>query len=234
MTIGKFLLSWRPLLRDRHRPTAAARLDHCTASLKTAAPARDTFPVPSGSLPAFWDDPAPRSSPSRLVSHVRPAACRVCRAAAVFAQHTAPAPCATPDAMRLIVPCERLRLSRPSRPGEFHPEPLTEPDLNLSIHPARATHRRLPSSVDTNRFLRLPVDLSLPPRVTRPLRSTGITPLPRYYEAVRPWLAHRYFGLAGPPLGPFPLASPTRFSSSVRKPRSGSRLLYTGHRMDSK
>jgi hypothetical protein len=27
-----------------------------------------------------------------------------------------------------------------SRPGEFHPEPLTEPDLNLSIHPARATH----------------------------------------------------------------------------------------------
>ena len=34
----------------------------------------------------------------------------------------------------------------PSRPGEFHREPLTEPDLNLSIHPARATHRRLPSS----------------------------------------------------------------------------------------
>jgi len=28
----------------------------------------------------------------------------------------------------------------PSRPGEFHPEPLTDPDLNLSIHPARATH----------------------------------------------------------------------------------------------
>ena len=42
--------------------------------------------------------------------------------------------------------------SPPSRPGEFHPEaesargiaelhpePLTDPDLNLSIHPARAT-----------------------------------------------------------------------------------------------
>ena len=29
-------------------------------------------------------------------------------------------------------------LSLPSRPGEFHPEPLTDPDLNLSIHPARA------------------------------------------------------------------------------------------------
>src|ERR1700730_3048205 len=28
----------------------------------------------------------------------------------------------------------------PSRPGEFHPEPLTEPDLILSHHPARAMH----------------------------------------------------------------------------------------------
>jgi hypothetical protein len=26
----------------------------------------------------------------------------------------------------------------PSRPGEFHPEPLTDPDLILSHHPARA------------------------------------------------------------------------------------------------
>src|SRR5262249_6869519 len=36
----------------------------------------------------------------------------------------------------------------PSRPGEFPPEPLTDPDLNLSIHPARATARRLPPSID--------------------------------------------------------------------------------------
>jgi len=35
----------------------------------------------------------------------------------------------------------------PSRPAEFHPEPLTEPDLNLSIHPARAIARRLPPSI---------------------------------------------------------------------------------------
>ena len=27
----------------------------------------------------------------------------------------------------------------PGRPGEFHPEPPTDPDVNLSIHPARAT-----------------------------------------------------------------------------------------------
>jgi hypothetical protein len=36
----------------------------------------------------------------------------------------------------------------PSRPGEFHPEPLTDPDLSLSTHPARATARRLPPSVE--------------------------------------------------------------------------------------
>jgi len=36
----------------------------------------------------------------------------------------------------------------PSRPGEFHPEPLTDPDWILSHHPARATARRLPPSVE--------------------------------------------------------------------------------------
>jgi hypothetical protein len=28
----------------------------------------------------------------------------------------------------------------PSRPGESHPEPLTDPDLSLSTHPARTAH----------------------------------------------------------------------------------------------
>src|SRR3954468_4136953 len=42
------------------------------------------------------------------------------------------------------------------------------------------------------------------------------------------------FGLVGPPLVPFPFSSPTRVSSSVRQPGSGSRLRYTGHRMASK
>jgi hypothetical protein len=36
----------------------------------------------------------------------------------------------------------------PSRLGEFHPEPLTEPDLTLSRHPAHATARRLPPSIE--------------------------------------------------------------------------------------
>ena len=46
----------------------------------------------------------------------------------------------------------------PSRPGEFHPEPLTDPDVRLSPHPARATHRRLAPSGETAGFLRSPVD----------------------------------------------------------------------------
>ena len=42
------------------------------------------------------------------------------------------------------------------------------------------------------------------------------------------------FGLGFSALVPFPLASPARFSSSVRKPGLESRSLYTGHHMDSK
>src|SRR5215831_17943841 len=38
----------------------------------------------------------------------------------------------------------------------------------------------------------LPVG-SISTSMTCSLRSVGITPLPRYNEAVRPWPAHRYF-----------------------------------------
>ena len=37
-------------------------------------------------------------------------------------------------------------------PGEFHPEPLTDPDLSLSTYPARAIARRLPPSVERRLF----------------------------------------------------------------------------------
>src|SRR5215831_7182591 len=50
----------------------------------------------------------------------------------------------------------------------------------------------------------------------------------------RAWKAHRYFRPRGSPLVPFPLASPTRVSSSEQKPGLESHLLHTGHRMDSK
>ena len=41
-------------------------------------------------------------------------------------------------------------------------------------------------------FLPLPVD-PISKTMTHPLRSTGITPLQHYYEAVRPSPAHQYF-----------------------------------------
>ena len=61
-------------------------------------------------------------------------------------------------------------------------------DLSGSCHPLKAAaFRRDPG------LLRLPVGLPISPRVTRPLRSTGITPLHHYYGAVRAWPAPRYF-----------------------------------------
>ena len=36
----------------------------------------------------------------------------------------------------------------PSRPGELHPEALTDPYVNLSIHTARAIAQGLPPSID--------------------------------------------------------------------------------------
>ena len=41
-----------------------------------------------------------------------------------------------------------LMSASPSRPGKLHPEPLTDPDLTLSRHPARAITRRLPPSIE--------------------------------------------------------------------------------------
>jgi hypothetical protein len=48
--------------------------------------------------------------------------------------------------------------TRPSSPGEFHPEPLTDPCVTVSSHTARATPGKLPPSVTTAGFLLLPVD----------------------------------------------------------------------------
>src|SRR6202023_670225 len=53
----------------------------------------------------------------------------------------------------------------------------------------RTKAARLPLNIG---FLPLPVD-PISKAMTHPLRSTGITPLQHYYEAVRPSPAHRYF-----------------------------------------
>src|SRR5215813_12124175 len=115
----------------------------------------------------------------------------------------------------------------PSRPREFHPEPLTEPDVILSHHPARVIARRLPPSAECSGSSRFdPVGPSST-AMTGPLCSTGITPLQRYYEAVRPSPAHRYFRPRGWSRLCF-LASPARFSRSVRQPDRASRCLHAG------
>src|SRR4029450_3964780 len=81
----------------------------------------------------------------------------------------------------------------PSRPGEFHPEPLTDPDLPFSPHPARVTARRLPPSAEPSGSSWYdPVDPSST-AMTCPLCSAGITPLHPSYRAARPSPAHRYF-----------------------------------------
>src|SRR5258707_12275213 len=87
----------------------------------------------------------------------------------------------------------RFGLKMPSRPGEFHPESLTDPDVILSHHPARATARRLPPSAERSGSSRFNPVGPCSTAMTCPLCSAGITPLRCYYEAVRPSPAHRYF-----------------------------------------
>src|SRR5271167_5135756 len=121
-------------------------------------------------------------------------------------------------------------LTLPGRPGEFRPEPPTDPDVNLSIHPARATQRRLPPSVKTWSSSGYPLT---------PSRRGWPAPfapreLPRFLATTKQCAPDRCigtFGLVGSPLVPFSLSSPTRFSSSIREPGLESRLLYTGHRI---
>src|SRR5262247_1633421 len=85
------------------------------------------------------------------------------------------------------------RQELPSRPREFHPEPLTDPDVILSHHPARAIARRPPPSAEIAGSSRFDPVGPRSTTMTHPLRSMGIAPLRRYYEAVRPSPAHRYF-----------------------------------------
>ena len=74
----------------------------------------------------------------------------------------------------------------PSSPGGFHPEALTEPCVTVSSHTARAMHRRLPPAATTPRLLLSPVGPPVTARMAHPLGSTGIPPLHRSYEVVRP------------------------------------------------
>jgi hypothetical protein len=64
-------------------------------------------------------------------------------------------------------------LITPGRPGELHPEPPTDPDVNLAIHPARATQRTLPPSSKTRSSSGCPLLRSRAPLVGASLLSTS-------------------------------------------------------------
>ena len=133
-----------------------------------------------------------------------------------------------------------------SRPGESHPEAesprgisprgahrsVLEPlDSHGSCHPLKAAaFRQDQSSSSCCPLTHCDPDAGdLPPSLHGHYPASSATT-----EQSAPGWRIGTFGLAVLPLVPFPLASPTRFSSSVRKPGSESRLLYTGHRMASK
>ena len=71
-------------------------------------------------------------------------------------------------------------------------------------------------------------------RVACPLRSPDITPVPHYYETVRPCSTDQYFRPRGASACAFSLSTAGRFSSSVPEPGIESRHLYTGHHMANK
>src|SRR6202049_680864 len=122
----------------------------------------------------------------------------------------------------------------PSRPGEFHPEPLTDPDLILSHHPPRVIARRPPPSAEPAGSSRYdPVGPSST-AMTCPLRSTGITPASSLLRGSPPLSGASVLSASRlEPLAPFPLASPARFSRSIPEPGRASRRLYAGCRFGS-
>jgi hypothetical protein len=124
----------------------------------------------------------------------------------------------------------RVLLSLPSRPGEFHPEPLTDPDRILSHHPARAIARRLPPSTER----RAPPGEPVGPNsaaMTHLLRSSPITGPSSLLRGSPPLSDASVLSASRwEPLAPFPLASSARFSRSVPEPDRASRCLYAGCR----
>src|SRR5258708_39655739 len=87
----------------------------------------------------------------------------------------------------------------PSRPGEFHPEPLTDPDLNLSIHPARVTARRLPPSVVYRAPPAVGCPTSVDPIQRRCPSSSRPPALPPLAPTTKPSAPPAPIGTLGPP-----------------------------------
>ena len=119
---------------------------------------------------------------------------------------------------RPVAPSDRLKVS-PCRvgPGNFTLSPSQIPYVNLSIHTARVTARRLPPSAEPSGSSRFyPVGPSST-AMTCPLRSTSITLASTLLRGSPPLSGASVLSASRlEPLAPFPLASPARFSRSIQ------------------
>jgi len=102
-------------------------------------------------------------------------------------------------------------------PGNFTLSPSQIPYVNLSIHTARVTARRLPPSAEPSGSSRFyPVGPSST-TMTCPLRSTSITLASTLLRGSPPLSGASVLSASRlEPLAPFPLASPARFSRSIQ------------------
>src|SRR6202023_2773095 len=122
----------------------------------------------------------------------------------------------------------------PSRPGEFHPESLTEPDLILSHHPARAIARRLPPSAESSGSSRILPSWPMLNGDDPPPLLRGHYPASSLLRGSPPLSGASVLSASRlEPLVLFPLASPARFSRSVPEPDWASRRLHAGCRLGS-
>src|SRR5450759_4051500 len=119
---------------------------------------------------------------------------------------------------RLLARLYRGRHRRRQTSTRLQGATLTEPDLILSHHPARATAGKLPPSAEVLGSSPCQMAQVGPFRLQwpAPFAPRALHPLHRYYRTVRPCPTHRYFSASRLlPLVPFPLASPSRFSRSM-------------------
>src|SRR6202158_6473886 len=122
----------------------------------------------------------------------------------------------------------------PSRPGEFHPESLTEPDLILSHHPARAIARRLPPSAESSGSSRISPSWPKLNGDDPPPLLHGHYPASSLLRGSPPLSGASILSASRlEPLVLFPLPSPARFSRSIQEPGRASRCLHAGCRLGS-
>jgi len=126
--------------------------------------------------------------------------------------------------------CQRALSGWSSRPGEFHPQPLTEPYVTVSRHTA----------LHTSSSPRLPIPQTPPVtswsnesvKVCQPLRSVPVTGTSTLLRADPPLCSASILSASrGPRLRVFSCHQNDRFPRSTQQPNIGSRRLYAGGRM---